>query len=66
MFLFQAYTVGAASQCLGVGNPSTDKTCTALKGKDACIKTPAFQSQNITASCIWHQTQTKRYVVGAT
>ena len=52
--------VRAASQCLGIGNASTDKLCAGLKKRDACIKTAAFDSVNITASCIWHSVQTKR------
>ncbi len=59
----QVYSAQAGSQCLGIGDKATEQKCRALKGKQDCIKTPAFQSTNITASCIWHQVQTKRYVV---
>jgi len=60
-YTLQVHSIRAgSSQCLGIGNEATEQKCRALKGKQDCIKTPAFQSNNITASCIWHQVQTKR------
>jgi hypothetical protein len=52
--------VHGKSVCLGLGTEDTEKTCRSITKRSTCIKTPAYDSRNITASCIWHADQTVR------